>query len=143
MQWTGGAAEVSAQKTNQRCYTDEDYRLWRNIPIIERKKIVYCRASSAGQKEDLRSQISAMQTFCLGAGVAIDEWISEIGSGLNFKRKHFLNLMEQIENNEISHLYTLSKQGLMQAGSGGRGAGSGERRKLAPGSTTKIFTIYI
>ena len=51
--------------------------------------------------------------------------------------------MEQIENNEISHLYTLSKQGLMQAGSGGRGAGSGERRKLAPGSTTKIFTIYI
>ena len=77
-----------------------------------------------------------MQTFCLGAGVAIDEWISEIGSGLNFKRKHFLNLMEQIENNEISHLYTLSKQGLMQAG-------SGERRKLAPESTTKIFTIYI
>ena len=77
-----GRLVAKRTKTNQRYYTDEDYRLWRNIPTIERKKIVYCRVSSAGQKEDLQSQISAMQTFCLGAGVAIDEWISEIGSGL-------------------------------------------------------------
>ena len=27
-----------------------------------------------------------MQTFCLGAGVAIDEWISEIGSGMQWTR---------------------------------------------------------
>ena len=79
-----GRLVAKRTKTNQRYYTDEDYRLWRNIPTIERKKIVYCRVSSAGQKEDLQSQISAMQTFCLGAGVAIDEWISEIGSGLIF-----------------------------------------------------------
>lgn len=111
-----GRLVAKRTKTNQRYYTDEDYRLWRNIPTIERKKIVYCRVSSAGQKEDLQSQISAMQTFCLGAGVAIDEWISEIGSGLNFKRKHFLNLMEQIENNEISHLYIAHKDRLSRFG---------------------------
>ena len=67
------------------------------------------------KKEDLRSQISAMQTFCLGADVAIDEWISEIGSGLNFKCKHI-----------HANPYTLSKQGLMQAGE--RGAAEASTR---------------
>ena len=45
-----------------------------------------------------------METYCLGAGVAVDEWPSEVGGGLHFKRKVFLSLRERIEKREIAHL---------------------------------------
>ncbi|MXZ23278.1 MAG: IS607 family transposase [Caldilineaceae bacterium SB0665_bin_21] len=66
--------------------------------------VVYCRVSSRGQRNDLKRQVSAMEAYCPGAGVAVDEWLSEIGGGLNFKRKVFLSLMERIEKREIAHL---------------------------------------
>ncbi len=45
-----------------------------------------------------------MQTFCLAQGIAVDEWHSELGGGLNFKRKIFLSLMGRIEIGEIKTL---------------------------------------
>ncbi len=66
--------------------------------------VVYCRVSGRGQRDDLKRQVSAMEAYCLGAGVAVDEWRSEIGGGLHFKRKVFLSLMERIEKREIAHL---------------------------------------
>lgn len=53
-----------------------------------------------------------MEAYCLGAGVAVDEWLSEIGGSLNFKRKVFLSLMERIEAREIAHLLLAHKDRL-------------------------------
>lgn len=94
-----------------RYYTEEDvYRaLGWEIPEVERKTIVYCRVSSKSQADDLRSQVEAMRQFCLGAGIAVDEWIEELGGGLNFKRKKFLSLIERIEQNEIKRLIVAHK----------------------------------
>ena len=44
--------------------------------------VVYCRVSRRAQGDDLRSQSHAMETFCLGAGLAVDEWLTEIGGDL-------------------------------------------------------------
>jgi putative resolvase len=82
----------------------------------EKITIVYCRVSSAGQKADLRLQAEAMRTFCLGAGVAVEEWIEEIGGGLNFKRRKFLDLMDRIERFEIKHLLVAHKDRLVRFG---------------------------
>ncbi len=43
-----------------------------------------------------------MEAFCLGRGLSIDDWISEIGGGLNFKRKKFLAIMLSMLKGEIS-----------------------------------------
>lgn len=58
------------------------------------KTVVYCHVSSVGQKDDLESQVTAMEAFCLGSGIETDEWLTEIGGGLNFKRRVFLTLMK-------------------------------------------------
>ncbi|WP_422615655.1 IS607 family transposase [Nodularia spumigena] len=55
-----------------------------------------------GQKPELRNQITAMETFCLNRGLAVDEWVSEIGGGLNFKRKKFLSIMMSMLQGEIA-----------------------------------------
>src|SRR5262245_42567086 len=75
----------------------------------ERKTVVYCRVSARAQMADLKLQVEAMRLFCLAAGVAVDEWVEEIGGGLNFKRKKFLDLMERIERFEIGHLLVAHK----------------------------------
>ncbi|MBD2139778.1 IS607 family transposase, partial [Anabaena sp. FACHB-1237] len=75
----------------------------------KRKVVVYCRVSSSSQKPELKNQISAMETFCLNRGLAVDEWISEIGGGLNFKRKKFLSIMLSMLKGEISTIVVAHK----------------------------------
>jgi predicted site-specific integrase-resolvase len=78
--------------------------------------IVYCRVSSAGQKDDLASQVSAMESFCLGSGVAVDEWVTEIGGGMNFKRKGFLKIIDRMQQGEVSKILVAHKDRLMRFG---------------------------
>jgi predicted site-specific integrase-resolvase len=82
----------------------------------QRLVIVYCRVSSHGQKDDLQSQVAAMELYCLGAGIAVNEWIQEIGGGMNFKRKQFLALMDRIAAGEISRLIVAHKDRLVRFG---------------------------
>lgn len=78
--------------------------------------MVYCRVSSHGQKDDLQSQVAAMEQYCLGAGIAVDEWIQEVGGGMNFKRKQFLSLMDRIAAGDISRLIVAHKDRLVRFG---------------------------
>lgn len=103
---------------NQRYYDESDVRkaLLIDVPEPDKKTIVYCRVSSKGQQDDLRSQVEAMRTFCLGAGLAIDEWIEETGGGMNFKRKKFLEIMQRIEHGEIGKLVIAHKDRFVRFG---------------------------
>ena len=78
--------------------------------------VVYCRVSRRSRQADLQRQVEAMETYCLGAGVAVDEWLSEIGGGLDFKRQVFLELMERIEKREVSHLLIAHQDRLTRFG---------------------------
>ena len=57
--------------------------------IPTRKKYCYCRVSTSSQKEDLERQISFFKTTYPDNVI-----ISDIGSGLNFKRKGFNSILE-------------------------------------------------
>jgi len=99
-----------------RYYDESDVRRLLGIKNNERKIVVYCRVSSPNQKDDLKSQVVAMEKFCLSSGIAVDEWIHEIGGGMNFKRKKFLKLMDAIENGEILKLLIAHKDRLVRFG---------------------------
>lgn len=57
-----------------------------------------------------------MEMYCRGAGIAVDEWVREIGSGMNFKRKRFLNLLDRIQRGEIEKLLVAHKDRLLRFG---------------------------
>lgn len=69
-----------------------------------RKVIVYCRVSFVSQREDLASQRAAMETFCLGRGLAVDEWVSEIGGGMDLLRPKLLDVMSRVKAGRVSTL---------------------------------------
>ncbi|MFF8844344.1 IS607 family transposase [Streptomyces sp. NPDC015127] len=103
--------------TGQRYFTEGDVRAALGIAAhAHRVTVVYCRVSSPGQKDDLASQVAAMETFCLGAGIAVDEWVQEIGGGMNLRRKKFLALMDRIEAGEITRLVIAHKDRLARFG---------------------------
>lgn len=102
--------------SNHRYYDDVDLRRFFNLKEEPKKTIVYCRVSSVGQKDDLKSQVSAMELFCIYSGISVDEWIQEIGGGMNFKRKKFLTLMSRIQKGEVAKLLIAHKDRLCRFG---------------------------
>ena len=112
------SGKLIAKRTasNHRYYDETDIRQLYNIKEEPRKTIVYCRVSSAGQKNDLKSQIQAMEQFCLSSGIIVDNWIQEIGGGMNFKRKKFRSLMSSIQAGEVKKLLIAHKDRLCRFG---------------------------
>lgn len=111
---TAGRLPAKRTLSGHRFYTDDDLLIAQGLKPLEsnRKVIVYCRVSSSGQKPELKNQISAMEIFCLNRGLAVDDWVTEIGGGLNFKRKKFLSIVFSILKGEISILVVAHKDRL-------------------------------
>lgn len=59
--------------------------------------IAYARVSSPGQKKDLAIQKEALRAYCQEHAIKVDQWVEDIGSALNYKRKGFNQVIEQIE----------------------------------------------
>lgn len=73
--------------------------------------ILYARVSTSTQKDDLKTQIEYLGKHYPGS-----RCISEMGSGLNFKRKKFLKLMELVSKREVSKIVVAHKERLVRFG---------------------------
>src|SRR3989338_825019 len=78
--------------------------------------VVYARVSSSGQKEDLKNQRKALESYCAGKSYCVDEWLEEVGSGLNYKRKKFCQLLEDVELGKISKIIVAHKDRFVRFG---------------------------
>jgi predicted site-specific integrase-resolvase len=97
----------------QRYYTLEQIQNFmrddRNI--IQKTKVIYCRVSSAKQREDLERQINYMRTLFPGYEV-----VSEIASGVNFNRDGLNNLIRRICLGEVDCVAVSYKDRLARIG---------------------------
>ncbi len=104
-------------KTNRRLYSHDQLIQFTNSNILKkRKNIIYCRVSSSNQKNDLSSQRDFLIDFTRNMGLSIDDIYTDIGSGMNFKRKNFLKLLEEVQNNEIESVTIAHKDRLCRFG---------------------------
>ena len=103
---------------NQRLYNENHLRVAMRLKTgkTPNRAIVYCRVSSSNQKDDLTSQVKAMEQFCLAQGVAITDSIQEVGGGLNFKRPKFLQIIQWAIQGEVKVLYVAHKDRLCRFG---------------------------
>src|SRR5262249_35801949 len=111
-----GILKAHRSITNRRYYTHDQYLEVARKKPVSKKLITYCRVSSAGQRNDLISQRKAIEAFCLAAGKEVHEKLEDIGSGLNYKRKNFVKLMEIIEQGEVSEIVIAHKDRLVRFG---------------------------
>lgn len=93
--------------TNRRFYTEDQYKKVMNIVENDdtRKNVIYARVSSAGQKDDLKNQVEFLKTYCNANGVIINDVITDIGSGLNYNRKKWNVLLDEVISGKINKIY--------------------------------------
>lgn len=115
----GRLVPVARTDSNRRLYTEKQIREFiglRNAASEPTRLVAYCRVSSAAQKPDLANQRKVLEEFVVAKGLANVEFIEEVGGGLNFKRKRFLALMDEIGRREIKTLILAHRDRLTRFG---------------------------
>lgn len=115
----GRLTPIARTGTNRRAYTESQIRAFIGLQRGESEPtrlVAYCRVSSAAQKPDLANQRKVLETFVAARGLANVEFIEEIGGGLNFKRKRFLDLMDSIGRREVKTLVLAHQDRLTRFG---------------------------
>ncbi|HRE18994.1 MAG TPA: IS607 family transposase [Rhodocyclaceae bacterium] len=119
--WEREGRLIPATRTdsNRRRYTEAQIREFiglRNAVSEPTRLVAYCRVSGAAQKPDLANQRKVLEEFVVAKGLANVEFIEEVGGGLNFKRKRFLALMDEIGRREIKTLILAHRDRLTRFG---------------------------
>lgn len=78
----------------------------------ERKNVIYGRVSTAKQKADLDNQMNDLKKFCINSSIIIHDEYKDVGSGINFDRKEFNRLLNDVVSGEISTVYITYKDRL-------------------------------
>ena len=99
-----------------RYYSKEQLNQVLNIkPNTKRLVIGYCRVSSKKQKDDLDRQVENMKLYLTAQGRPYDI-ITDIGSGINYKKKCFCELLERLVKGEVEKIVVLYKDRLLRFG---------------------------
>ena len=79
--------------------------------LARRSTVLYARVSTSSQRDDLKRQTEALTTSYPGS-----EIITEIGSGLNFRRRKLNAILERIISGDIQCLVVAHKDRLARFG---------------------------
>ena len=113
---TGKLKPHHTSSNGYRYYSEDDFNQILNKPVKKQGKTVgYCRVSSLKQKNDLKRQEENMRIYLLAQGKPF-EIISDIGSGINYKRKGLQQLIKGMANRSISKVVVLYKDRLTRIG---------------------------
>lgn len=114
-----GILTARRTETNQRYYLKSDLDAFLQTPVVDTESriiVAYCRVSSPSQRSDLNNQRRVIEEYCIAKGYANVEYITEVGGGLNFTRKHFCKLITDIMNKKISVIVVAHKDRLCRFG---------------------------
>ncbi len=74
--WEREGKIVAKRFLSGRRYFDEsDVRAVMGAVPDKLDTVVYCRVCSAGQKDDLASQVAAVEMYCRAAAIPVDQWV--------------------------------------------------------------------
>lgn len=100
-------------------YYSEDllnkFRNIKNINKIKKKNILYARVSTKNQKDDLNRQIDNLKQYAYSKGYSF-EIITDIGSGINYKKEGLLKMINLVECGEVDRIIVLYKDRLIRFG---------------------------
>ena len=81
-----------------------------------RTTLAYARVSTTGQKDDLTRQVALLESFCAAQGWTY-EILTDVGSGLNYRKRGLRQLINRICSGEVGRLVLSHKDRLLRFGS--------------------------
>ena len=104
--------------TNRRYYTYDQYLQFKGISkeADSRKVVIYARVSTKNQSDDLENQVDFLQQYVNAKGVIVDDVIREYGSGLNYNRKKWNQLLSEVMENKVKMIFVSHKDRFVRFG---------------------------
>ena len=92
-------------------YNDEDVYL-KSGRTKERVSVIYSRVSTSKQKVDLENQEKTLMNWCNANGIKIAKSYKDVASGMNFDRKQFMAMFDDILEYKVDAVYITYKDRL-------------------------------
>ena len=111
-----GTLKANRTPTDRRYYTYDQYLQFKGINIENDKRqvVIYARVSTRNQKDDLQNQVAFLRQFCNAKGIIIDQCIEDYGSGLNYNRKKWNELLNEVMEQKIKTIIVTHKDRFMK-----------------------------
>ncbi|MFZ2932192.1 MAG: IS607 family transposase, partial [Blautia wexlerae] len=113
-----GTLKANRTPTDRRYYTYNQYLQFKGIDTENdtRQVVIYARVSIRNQKDDLQNQVSFLRQFCNARGIIVDQCIEEYGSGLNYNRKKWNKLLDEVMEQKIKTIIITHKDRFIRFG---------------------------
>lgn len=113
-----GILKAHRTPTDRRYYTYDQYLQFKGIQTENdvRDVVIYARVSTRNQKDDLHNQVEFLKQFCNAKGVIVNQCIEDFGSGLNYDRKKWNRLLEEVMENKIRTIVISNKDRFVRFG---------------------------
>lgn len=98
-----------------RYYSSEQLNQLLGLENANKIVVGYCRVSSNKQKDDLKRQVENMERY-LSDSHEDFKIITDVGSGINYKKKGLRELLNIINNKEVSKIVVFYKDRLLRFG---------------------------
>ena len=104
--------------TRSKYFLKEDVKayLGETIKYSDKKTIVYYRVSSNSQKNELKNQLNYIENYTTSQGIKVDEYIKDIGSGINYNNPGLNKIMKMVINDEVKKIIVSHKDRLVRFG---------------------------
>lgn len=78
------------------------------------RTVIYARVSSHDQRDGLDAQVGRVTAWCASAGIAVDDVVVEVGSGLNGRRRKLSRVLADagVETVVVEHRDRLARFGV-------------------------------
>lgn len=101
-----GKLKAHRTPTNRRYYTEDQYQAYTGLQNnTKRLNVLYARVSTYGQKDDLQDQLVFIRQYANAKGIIINQEFTDIGSGLNYKRKKWNQLLDMVMQDKINQIF--------------------------------------
>lgn len=113
-----GILKANRTPTDRRYYTYDQYLHFKGIQTENdiRNVVIYARVSTRNQKDDLKNQVEFLKQFCNSKGIIVNQCIEDFGSGLNYNRKKWNKLLEEVMENKIKTIVISNKDRFIRFG---------------------------
>ena len=113
-----GILKANRTPTDRRYYTHYQYLQFKGIQTEndDRKTVIYARVSTRNRKDDLQNQVSFLRQFCNARGMIVDQCIEDYGSGLNYNRKKWNDLLEEVMEQKVKTIVITHKDRFIRFG---------------------------
>jgi putative resolvase len=101
--------KISVTKMGNGYYDYDNDSVYKFLNKEYRINVIYGRVSTYKQKNDLANQILDIVNYCNNNNIKYDKIYQEIASGVDFDRKEFSTLVQEVINKKIANIYITHK----------------------------------